>query len=167
MKKRDVICKEVKMWDYDNVIEVWNNLVNNDNDKAVYSMEMLNEILEDFEPLELLRMEFRGRFNPNDNYFCINGSGKLYSFDYPLSDANSPVDINEIIDFIIKNWDSDTPEIENDVLFDAFIEEYYGHDCDDDVRQRAEDYVYKNDIDLLKEDWGNLFNAIQQWGVEE
>lgn len=45
----------------------------------MYEMEMFNDIMENFEPMEIALKTFFGDFNPNDDYFRFNGYANLES----------------------------------------------------------------------------------------
>ena len=66
----------------------------------VYEMEMFNDIMESFEPMEIALKTFFGDFNPNDDYFRFNGYANLESLsEYDLE--------NELLDYeneIIKEY---------------------------------------------------------------
>ena len=58
----------------------------------VYDMEMFNEIMSGFEPMDIALKIYFGNFNPNDEYFRFNGYANLESLsDYDLK--------NELLDY--------------------------------------------------------------------
>lgn len=58
----------------------------------LYDMEMFDEIMNGFEPMEIALRIYFGDFNPNDEYFRFNGYANLESLsEYDLE--------NELIDY--------------------------------------------------------------------
>ena len=51
---------------------------------------------------EALRAAFYGDYNPSHAYFAFNGYGNLQSFEY-LDSENSPIDIEELAQWIVNN----------------------------------------------------------------
>ena len=45
----------------------------------LYEMEMFNDIMHGFEPMEIAMKTYFGNFNPNDEYFRFNGYANLES----------------------------------------------------------------------------------------
>ena len=89
-------------------LDNWNECLYED---KIFSMDELDEVLQDIEPSELLRRAFFGYdepyekckqhypFNPNRNYFYFNGYGNLVSTDeVDYSDYLDEDFVQEIID---------------------------------------------------------------------
>lgn len=69
----------------------------------IYYMHEFDEIMADNTPSEIAsRIFFGGGFNPNHDYFALDGYANLVSFDF-TDDEGSPFDIDELVDRIIQN----------------------------------------------------------------
>ena len=86
-------------------------------------MDLFDEFMEGQSPLWIAERIFYGDFNPNDEYFILNGYGNLESFDEWKANKECEEYIDEIIDALIDNIDYiDTySEIHN--LFEELEEE--------------------------------------------
>lgn len=66
----------------------------------LYEMDMFDDIMNGFEPMDIALKTYYGNFNPNDDYFRFNGYANLESLsEYDLE--------NELIDYeneIIKEY---------------------------------------------------------------
>lgn len=64
----------------------------------LYEMEMFDDIMESFEPMDIALKTYYGGFNPNDEYFRFNGYANLESLSY-YDLENELIDYeNEIIE---------------------------------------------------------------------
>lgn len=53
----------------------------------LYDMDMFDDIMNGFEPMEIALKTYYGNFNPNDDYFRFNGYANLESLsEYELED---------------------------------------------------------------------------------
>lgn len=69
----------------------------------IYYMQDLDELMSDNTPSEIAnRIFFGGGFNPNHDYFALDGYANLASFDYADAEK-SPFDIDELVDRIVRN----------------------------------------------------------------
>lgn len=66
----------------------------------MYEMEMFNDIMENFEPMEIALKTFFGDFNPNDDYFRFNGYANLES----LSEFDLETELINYEDEIIEEY---------------------------------------------------------------
>ena len=67
-------------------------------------MEYFNEIMYDYDPIEIVNMVFYGgKFNPNDMYFQFNGYGNLESFNDWEANKEAKMYIDEIVEALIDN----------------------------------------------------------------
>ena len=107
----------------------------------------------------ILARTYYGSYNYPDDYFCFNGYGNLDSFNY-WDDEKSPVDVDELADWLIENGDADF-EIDTDLLKDAFIEEYYEPEHHDEMRGWIEKMTEEETFDLLTEDWDDLYTSLK------
>lgn len=102
------------------IVWAWNHVCqeNNDYDNEVFENEetKLNEVFSN-NVYAALRSAFYGDYDYTDSFCCFDGYGDLVSFDYYDSE-NSPIDIEEIVDYFEKNQ-SELPE-----FFDVDIEDY-------------------------------------------
>ena len=48
----------------------------------LFEMELFNEIMSGFEPIDIALKTYYGGFNPNDEYFRFNGYANLESLSY-------------------------------------------------------------------------------------
>ena len=66
--------------------------------------EYFNEIMYDYDPIEIANMIFYGgKFNPNDMYFQFNGYGNLESFNDWEANKEAKMYIDEIVGALIDN----------------------------------------------------------------
>lgn len=94
------------------IITLWNDYCesNNYDDDRIYDMYMLDDIACGLEPSEVLK--YYGDININDNYFVLGIYG-AESFDY-ADDENSPVYIDDLINWIIRTEHDDFSEVFED-----------------------------------------------------
>jgi hypothetical protein len=100
------------------LIEVWNEYCYNTGYMDDYiEFNDPDEFLCGKKPSEVLEALYLERYNPNDSYVVYTIYG-YKSFDYATSE-NSPVDISDIIKYVVDNEES----LENDDI-DELLEEY-------------------------------------------
>lgn len=68
---------------------------------------------------DAIRSAFYGDYNPSHAYFTFNGYGNLQSFEYLISD-NSPIDIEELAQWIVDNELFNEYDIEVTTLDDMY-----------------------------------------------
>ena len=97
--------------DCNSTILLWNEYANNSGYETIYDNDeyTLNEIFST--PYDAIRQTNNKDYNDNDAYFIFNGYGHAVSFDYRLSD-NSPIDIEELAQWIIDNESYDEYDID-------------------------------------------------------
>lgn len=154
-------------WKNDEIIDVWNRICedNNNPDDIIYcNGEDFFTSMFGCDIMSAVRAVSFGSYNFNDCYVRLNGYGNVESFDY-WDDDNSPMDIDEIVEYVIDNGDCDTPEIDTDYLQVCFINAYY--------KGKEEEYVKwcdkideEEDFDLLTEDWDDLHERLEAF-IEE
>lgn len=84
------------------LIEVYNEYASNNGYERVYDNDAL--ILDDMftSHYDALRAAFYGDYSLSHAYFTFDGYGNLQSFEY-LDDDNSPIDIEELAQWIVDN----------------------------------------------------------------
>ena len=92
-----------------------------------YDMDVFDELLDGYTPMEIAQMIWFGEFNPNDDYFRFNAYGNLESADW--RDLVAEVDDlkEDIIYHLVNSYSGDTPWPDLDDLVDAdaiFNEDY-------------------------------------------
>lgn len=104
--------------DSEDLIEVWNEYCYNAGYMDDYiEANDLDELLCGKKPSEVLDALYLEHYNPNDSYVVYTIYG-YKSFDFATSE-NSPVDISDIIKYIVDNEES----LENDDI-EELLEEY-------------------------------------------
>lgn len=74
---------------------------NNYPDSQVCNMDEFDDIMQGFEPFEIVRMTFYGEFNPNDSHFTFNGYGNLKSLsEGELTELEESYLYDQIRDFL-------------------------------------------------------------------
>ena len=101
------------------LIEVYNEYASNNGYERVYDNDEL--ILDDMftSHFDAIRAAFYGDYNPSHAYFTFNGYGNLQSFEY-LDCDNSPIDIEELAQWIIDNELYNDYDIEVTTLEDMY-----------------------------------------------
>lgn len=96
--------KEYLACDCNYIIGIYNEFCdkNNDSDARIYTMDELDDMLDDKTPTQILMMMHFGNFNPMDEYFRFDGYGNLESTDFP----ENWFYLDDIVDYIIDNNDS-------------------------------------------------------------
>nr|UWG83941.1 MAG: hypothetical protein [Bacteriophage sp.] len=105
---------------------------------AYYDMEEeeFDEFLSGRTPMEIARMVFFGKFNPNKDYFRFNACGNLESADWPDIVAEAEDLESDIIDHLVHYYSGGTPWPDLDALVhadeDTLFNEYYKEVDEDD-----------------------------------
>lgn len=108
-----------KGMDDSEIIDVWREYCSNTNnyDDEIFTMDYFNELYANDDPEEIARRCFYGHdiygdessFNPNREYFYLNGYGNPVSLDYIGYNEYADrfmcdrLDIDSMIDYIIEN----------------------------------------------------------------
>ena len=106
-------------------------------DCVYYDMDLFDEFLDGYTPLEIAQMIWFGEFNPNDDYFHFNAYGNLESADWRDVVAEAEYLKDDIIIHLVTCYSGDTPWPDLDDLVDAdegalFNEDYEEVDEDED-----------------------------------
>lgn len=86
-------------------IALWNESCYecSDCDDKIFDMQDFDELMSDNTPSEIAnRIFFGGGFNPNHDYFALDGYANLASFDWADAE-NSPFDIDDLVDRIMQH----------------------------------------------------------------
>lgn len=98
---RDLVIEHINDLPEDEIIALHNRYIDeNSYEENIYQMDELDGMLSEREPSEIIKM--LGDFSLNHDYFYFDGSGNLNSFDY-INESSSPVDVEELADWLIKN----------------------------------------------------------------
>lgn len=107
--------------DDDKIVNIWNEYCHEANyfDDEIFDYDTMEEMIENSSEGGLYWVnrffygsdEFStdGSANPNRNYFRFNGYGNIISFDYiynQFSDKFNNIEIGDLIDYIIENYNS-------------------------------------------------------------
>ena len=89
-------------------------------DCVYYDMDVFDEFLDGYAPLEIAQMIFfGGGFNPNDEYFHFNAYGNLESANWrDVVDVAEDL-VYDIIGHLLTSYNGDTPWPDLDHLVDA------------------------------------------------
>lgn len=98
---------------------------------SYYDMEEFDKFMSNYTPIEIARMIYFGEFNPNNDYFHLNGYGNLESANWPDVVAEAEDLEEDIIDYLTHYYSSDTPwpnldeliTADNDIVFNEDYEE--------------------------------------------
>ena len=126
--------------DDNTLLQAYSEYASNNNYDSVYDNddESINMMFADSH--EALRAAFYGDYNHSHAYFTFNGYGNLQSFEY-LDDDNSPIDIEELAQWIV---DSDSYSEYNievttlDDMYNAILDNLEDTNSLDDIINVAE-----------------------------
>lgn len=131
----------------------------NDYDRRVEYMDCFDEIWGDSEPYWIACRVFYGDFNPNHEFYYLNGYGNFVSFDY-ADDKNSPINVDEIVDWMIEgNFSEFEDYIGSDYLLDEFVAEKLPDEDTIFVFEKIEKICEEETFDVLADDWDDLAKA--------
>ena len=101
------------------LLQAYSGYASNNGYDSVYDNDEL--ILDDMftSHYDAIRSAFYGDYNPSHAYFTFNGYGNLQSFEYLISD-NSPIDIEELAQWIVDNELFNDYDIEVTTLDDMY-----------------------------------------------
>lgn len=87
--------------DYE-LLDLYSEYADQNSYERVYNLDedTINDVYDS--PWSALNDSNHDKFNENDSYFTYNGYGHMVTFNYP-SDDNSPIDIEDIAEWIISN----------------------------------------------------------------
>ena len=97
-KERVIDYLNNELYDYE-LVAVWNDYCSETNQRGdfIYDMEDFNDYYCDYEPIKIsLRLFNSSHFNPNDNWFIIDGYNNPVSTNFPEQYINT-VDLAEHI----------------------------------------------------------------------
>lgn len=100
-KQLKQVIEQLKQ-DDSSLLQAYSEYAANNNYDSVYDNDddSINMMFAD--SYDALRAAFYGDYNPSHAYFTFNGYGNLQSFEYLDSD-NSPIDIEELAQWIVDN----------------------------------------------------------------
>ena len=104
------------------LVQLYNEYAYNVGHEWISSIDEFNEVMRDFEPLDIvMKMRF-GSFNPNHNYWTFDGYANLESIenireyldDYYLADLCDWYEQNEstLVDLFADEWSATEEEVE-------------------------------------------------------
>ena len=96
---------------------------------------------------DAIRSAFYGDYNPSHAYFTFNGYGNLQSFEY-LDDDNSPIDIEELAQWIVDNELYNDYDIEVTTLEDMLSAIEDNITDDENLLDTVCEYLHLNYITL-------------------
>lgn len=100
-------------------------------DCVYYDMDLFDEFMDGYTPMEIATMIRFGEFNPNNDYFRFNAYGNLESMTwYDVEDEAEDL-VDDIIDHLVNSYSGDTPwpdldhlvDADDDTLFNEYFEE--------------------------------------------
>lgn len=105
MEKRQKIVECINGMSDDEIVALYNKYceANRYTDDYIYNTYELDEFLEWRTPTDILCMGFYGGFNPQHNFFWLDGCGNLESADCI---SETPIFAEEIADYILTKEDS-------------------------------------------------------------
>lgn len=122
----DLTCLLQHMNGYDGCFE----------EATYYDMEEFDDFLSGRTPMEIAQMIYFGDFNPNNDYFRVNGLGNLESANWPDVVAEAEDLESDIIDHLVYYYEGDTQWQDLDDLVcadeDTIFNEYYEEVDEDD-----------------------------------
>ena len=108
-------------------------------DCIYYDMDVFDEFLDGYTPMEIAQMIFfGGDFNPNDDYFRFNAYGNLESANWGDVVAETEDLKDDIIDHLVNSYSGDTPWLDLDDLVDADDDTLFDEDYEE-VDEEEED----------------------------
>ena len=108
-------------------------------DCAYYDMDLFDELLDGYTPMEIARMIFFGEFNPNDDYFRFNAYGNLESANWLDVEAEAEDLKDDIIDHLVNSYSGDTPWPDLDTLVYADDDTLFDDDFEEVDEEEEED----------------------------
>lgn len=88
----------------DNLVQLWNEYLSyNGYGEEIHGMEMLDEVLENDTPTEVLQKAQQEDFRVNHDYFRIDDLENLQSCDYPSEEGW--IDTETLSKFIVDRWE--------------------------------------------------------------
>ena len=167
MTKKETVISAMVSRDMDTIVKDWNvftkkasHLDKNNAFKEVLRMTDFNSVCEHLTPIEVaesVAYSDKSHFRSSDKYFFMRG-GKFESFN-TLHDANCPISLGWLADFIIENGDSGFTEIDNNVLVKEFIYEYFP---DKACNLKFFNAVMESDYDFLMDEWYDIYQVLME-----
>ena len=159
MDKNTAISDVIKGWSDSELLVAWNEYcdVNGYSNNIIYSMDSFNECFGGMAPLDVIDMVRGCDFSTTDDYFSYTSYGNIITFNYV--EDYSEFDYDYLAEFLGKEGDSNTAEVDRDELKTAFIEElmntYESLEglTESEVTEKFTEFIDENCYDLLTEDW--------------
>ena len=151
------VIKQLKQ-DDSTLLQAYSEYASNNGYDSVYDNddESINMMFTDSH--EALRAAFYGDYNPSHAYFTFNGYGNLQSFEY-LDSENSPIDIEELAQWIVNNELFNEYDIKVTTLDDMLASVEDNIDDDENMLHRLSDYL---NVDLNDKD-RNSFSSFDHF----
>ena len=134
------VISELKQTDTNQVVTIYNDYADQNSYEHIYDNDELT--LDDIftSHFDAIRSAFYGDYNPSHAYFTFNGYGNLQSFEY-LDDDNSPIDIEELAQWIVDNELFNDYDIEVTILDDMLASIEDNITDDEDMLKVAINYL--------------------------
>lgn len=105
-------------------------------DCVYYNMDLFDEFMDGYTPMEIAQRIFFGEFNPNAEYFRFNAYGNLESLTWHDVEVEAEDLKYDIIGHLVNYYSGDTPwpdlddlvYADNDAIFDENYEEVVEED---------------------------------------
>lgn len=138
-KQLSQVIEQLKQ-DDSTLLQAYSEYASNNGYDRVYDNddESINMMFND--PHDAIRSAFYGDYNPSHAYFTFNGYGNLQSFEY-LDEDNSPIDIEELAQWLIDNDSYSGYDIEvttMDDMYNAILDNLEDASSLDDIINVAE-----------------------------
>ena len=158
MNKKTAISALLGTLDEETRLGLWREYCDNNNypDDEIYPMDMIDEMLGNRKPSDILR-DIDGNFNLYHNYFCFTIYG-IKSFDY-VECYDSPYDGDALADWIAEG-NCSSLLIADELLgyFTEYANEHKPEDYKDITEDEASDLLLNNVTywDFIDDDWDDL-----------
>ena len=104
-----------------------------------YDMDLFDELLDGYTPMEIAQMLWFGEFNPNDEYFHFNAYGNLESANWGAVVAEAEDLKDDIIDHLVTGYSGDTLWPDLDDLVDADDDAIFNEDFEEVDEEEIEE----------------------------
>ena len=100
-------------------------------DCVYYDMDLFDEFMDGYTPMEIARMIWFGGFNPNADYFRFNAYGNLESMTWHDVEVEAGDLVYDIIGHLVNSYSGDTPWPELDYLVDSDDDALFNEDYEE------------------------------------
>lgn len=152
------VIEQISEMSNDDTISLYNDMADSNGYDRIYDNDeyTLNELF--MTPYDAIRQTNNKDYNDNDNYFTFNGYGHAISFDYRLQD-NSPIDIEELAQWIIDNELYNEYDIEVTTLDDMLASIEDNITDDENLTYKLANYINES------YDSDDSVNDVAQWCI--